>query len=118
MMDLSQLEDLIDPKLPFLNKFEFYTRSVHAVSEKETAESALDEMIAPFRTPFWTEEKRWLIICNFFPTRERLEMHTSPMFTSFYNHISDPQTMTISNRWNHVGGSERVVCGFTRDARR
>jgi hypothetical protein len=57
----------------------------------------MDEMMAPYRTPFWTEAKRWLVICNFFPTTGSVEMYTSPICISSYNHLFDPRTMTISN---------------------
>ena len=57
-MNGSQWEDLIKTKLLFLNKFELCSKSAcHRRSEGETAESVLNEMIAPFYTPFWTEEK-------------------------------------------------------------
>ena len=93
----SRWEVLIKTKLPSLNKFEFYTSVSYFRSEKDTVEAMSTRMIAPFRTPFWTGEKRWLVICNFFPTREVLEMYTSPICTSHYSHVSDPKTKTICN---------------------
>jgi hypothetical protein len=93
----SRWEELIKTELPALNKFEFYTRGVRCRSEKETAESLLNETIFPFRMPFWTEEKRWLVICDFFPTEEKLEMYTSPICTSCSVHLPDPTMHTICN---------------------
>ena len=99
MIDGSQWEDLIKNNLPFLERLEFYTSLSHGDLELDTGiwKLSLDEMIAPFCTSFWTEEKRWLVICNDFLTSERFEMYTSPICMSSYSHVSDPKTMTISN---------------------
>jgi hypothetical protein len=94
----SRWEQLIKTQLLFLNKFEFYARSDCCSPEENNPEVVLNEMIAPFRTPFWTEEKRWLVICNIFPTRREAEAYTSPICVSQYSHIADSKTMTtISN---------------------
>ena len=97
MKDGSQWEELIKTKLPFLDNYEFYTHFYGLRSEKETAESILNELIAPFCTSFWTKEKRWLVICNFFSTVGEAEIYTSPICTSSYTHVPGPKTMTISN---------------------
>ena len=97
IMGGSRWKDFIKAKLPFLNKFEFYTRSYRYGLEQEIAASVLNEMIAPFRTLFWTEEKGWLVICNVFPTRREAEIYTSPICISLYTHMFDPQTMMTSN---------------------
>ena len=97
MTDGSRWEEIIKSQLPELNKLEFYTNFSHCLSENESAESLLNEMIVPFRSPSWTEEKRWRVICNVFPTDEKLEIYTSPICTSQYTQVFDPKTMSISN---------------------
>ena len=57
MMDGSPWEDLVEIKLLFLNKFEFYRRSCYYSPVEDTTKSMVNEIIASFRTPFWTEEK-------------------------------------------------------------
>ena len=59
--------------------------------------SAPNEMIAPFCTPFWTEEKRWWVICNIFPATEEAEIYTPPICIAHYTHVLDPETMTMCN---------------------
>jgi hypothetical protein len=54
-------------------------------------------MIVPFRTPFWTKEKQWLVICNVLSTRSQVEMYTSPICTLFLPRLFDPNVKTISN---------------------
>ena len=97
MINGSRWEKIIKNKLLFLHKFEFYAIFCPFNRETQMGKSALTKLIAPFCTPFWTEEKRWRVICNVFPVREKIEMYTSPICKSSYTHISDPKTMTISN---------------------
>ena len=96
-IDGSQWEELIKSKLPFLNKFEFYIRFYPDRSMGQTEESMLNALIVPFRTPFWTEEKRWLVTCNSFPAYKKADLYTSPICIPAYTHVPDPKTMTISN---------------------
>ena len=96
-MDGCRWEEMIKIQLPFLNKFEFYTRSFLCRSTEKMLKSILNEMIVPFSTSFWTEEKRWLVICNYFSTTGEPEIYTSPICISNYSHVFDSKTMTISN---------------------
>jgi hypothetical protein len=93
----SQWEELIKTKLPVLNKFEFYWSFYVDPLEKETEESTLHRLISPFRTPFWTEEKRWSVRCNWFLTMNIIEIYTVPICTSHYMHRNDPTTKIASN---------------------
>ena len=97
MIDGSRWEEIIKTKLPFLQKFEFYTRFSRYRPRDETEKSVFNEMITPFCSPFWTEEKRWLVTCNFFPTARAVEIYTSPIYISAYRHTSDPKMKAISN---------------------
>ena len=89
---------MIKTKLPLLNKFEFYTRSERYRS-RDNAESVLNEMIAPFRTSFWRDEKRWRVTCELVSTENRITItiYTSPMCSSQYTDLSEQKTKTISN---------------------
>lgn len=96
MIDASRREDLIQTKLPALDKFEVYTIFSHFTPKENTGTAIMDEMIAPLCTPFWTEEKRWMVTCNWFPTKRAVEIYTSPICTSSYTHLLDPKVTTIS----------------------
>jgi hypothetical protein len=89
MINGSRWEQLIKSQLPALKKLQFYTSLSRCLSE--------NEMILPFRAPFWTEEKRWLVICNVFPTRGEAEMYTLPICISHYTQVPDQKMKTISN---------------------
>ena len=92
-----QWEELIKTELPVLNKFEFYWSFCVDPLAKETEESTLHRLISPFRTPFWTEEKRWSVRCNWFLTMNIIEIYTVPICTSHYMHRNDPTTKIASN---------------------
>jgi hypothetical protein len=101
VIDGSRWEEIAKSQLHALNTLEFYTRFSRCLSTNESAGSVLNEMIVPFRTPFWTEEKRWSVICHVFPTRETIEIYTSPICTSHYTHVSHQNMKTISNFERH-----------------
>ena len=97
MIDGFRWEDLINSTLPALDKFEFYAILTQDEPEGDTDTCVLYRMIAPFRTPFWTEDKQWRVICNWFPNGQTLEMYTSPICTSSYTDVAGPKVMTISS---------------------
>jgi hypothetical protein len=96
-MDGSRWEVLIKTKLLSLNKFEFYMSSRCCLSAMENVEPMFNEVTARFRTPFWTEEKRWLVVCHLFRTPREAEMCTSPICTSWYSQVFDPNMKTVCN---------------------
>ena len=96
-IDGSRWEEMIRTNLLFLSRFDFYTRFYRRRSNEETVECVLNELMTPFRTPFWTEEKRWLVVCNVFPTRDIVDVYTSPICISSYAYLSDLTMKTITN---------------------
>ena len=97
VIDGSRWEQLIKTKLPALNNFEFYMDLYLSRLVDDTPKLVIDEIIAPFRSPFWIEEKRWLVTCSWSYTRETGEMYTSPICISKYTHLADSNTTTLSN---------------------
>ena len=99
IFDESHFEEWIRSKLPALNKFEFHTVYRPNLFPQETGETLLDQEIAPFRTPFWTEEKQGLVTCNCncIPIGRFVEIYTPPIGTFFPGLSSDPSMMQISN---------------------
>lgn len=93
----SRCEELIKSKLPALSKLQFYSSSHLRRSEEETEESTLNRLMSPFRTSFWTKEKRWSVTCNWLLTQEMVEIYTSPLCTRNYNYYADPDMQTVSN---------------------
>ena len=84
----SQWEHLIKTKLPLLKNFEFYVRLTLRPFIDAIAESRLNRCIVSFCTPFWTEERRWLVTCNYLDVFEEIEIYTTPIWTDFYHRIN------------------------------
>ena len=97
MIDASRWEQLIKTKLPTLNKFEFHDVSQQESSSGESRETLLNRVIGPFRTPFWTEEKRWLVIGTWHPENRSIEIYTPLVSTPDYLPFWHPDTLTVTN---------------------
>ena len=109
-LDGSRWEELIKTKLPELDKFEFYFR-FGLDCNRRTMPARLNRLMAPFRSPFWTKEKRWPITFNLFPTNGSGEIYTSPICISTYTYFRDQAAMTfpmfddkdrLSTEWEEV----------------
>ncbi|CAF4121460.1 unnamed protein product, partial [Adineta steineri] len=57
-LDGYRLEQIIKNKLPLLSQFTFFF-SYKYFSQPKNTPNSIKTIIAPFRTPFWLEEKRW-----------------------------------------------------------
>ena len=94
-LNASRWEDLIKTKLPVLHDFEFYFR-FSLIWNRQTMPVRLNHLMSPFHTPFWTNEKRWPITFNFFPSLNLGEIYTSPICTSSYTYFRDQSAMSFS----------------------
>lgn len=77
-------KQFIQLNLPLLNKFEFYfneTRNTQQISLN------IEQIIAPFQTPFWLEEKKWFIICELDTDTSRcITLYTIPICVPFLSY--------------------------------
>ena len=96
-LDASLWEEFIKSKLPALRNLQFYSNSYCRRSNGGTEDSMLNRLISPFRTPFWTEKKRWSIRCDWFITRQIIETCTNRICTRKKNYSSDSNIGTASN---------------------
>lgn len=90
-------ENLIKKNVPLLTKFEFYMHFTGFRNSGRKSESEFNRMITSFTTPFWTEEKCWLVTCNWLVNRDEFEIYTSPICTNSPSFIFDENTETASN---------------------
>ena len=97
IFDESRFEEWIRSKLLALNKFEFHTVYRPDRFDQETVEALLNRVVAPFRTPFWTEEKRWLVIGTWHSNNEYIEIYTPLVSTPNYLPSWHPGTLTVTN---------------------
>ena len=97
IIDESRWEELIKTKLPALTKFEFHEISNQRMSNREISKTLLNRVMAPFRSPFWTEEKRWLVIGTWHPVDRIVEIYTPLVCTPDYRPSWHPNTITTTN---------------------
>jgi len=62
MLDGKRWEQFIEINLPQLDKFEFYFDEWYG-NRKTSAD--LELTIASFQTPFWIEQKKWFVACEY-----------------------------------------------------
>lgn len=75
IFDGSSWEQLIQTKLPLLKKFEIFF-SYKLVNKDDPP--SLHSLIHPFQTPFWIEQKRWFINCEYVIKLNEIRVYTVP----------------------------------------
>jgi hypothetical protein len=72
----SQWEQCIRTKLRSLIKLEFFFSCTVGTNQPYTS---LDSLIAPFRTPFWLEDKHWFVTCSYVIKSGTIWLSTAPI---------------------------------------
>ena len=115
--DGNQWEHLIQLHLPLLNKFEFF------FSEMQNAQQNppdIQQIIAPFQTPFWLEHKKWFVTCEVntgVPTYIRL--YSLPICVSFLSYETKTTSISTFPKTNDKNTSimdnvDTVTLDFTK----
>jgi len=87
-------ERFIQTKLPLLKKFEFFfTYSTYFTMRYPS----LDLIITPFRTPFWLNDKHWLVTCDYVVTSLEIVLHTIPLYTDDYKVVIRCDSLSLNN---------------------
>ena len=69
-------EQFIRSQLPHLDEFEFlFSNSVRGSDDI----TSLDSLIAPFQTPFWLDDKRWFVTCDYVFRSSEIRLYTTTM---------------------------------------
>jgi hypothetical protein len=68
---------MIKRKLPLLREFKLLLTYNYSFSHKKQSIS-IKSLIAPFRTPFWLEEKRWFVTCESIFQACTIRLYTTP----------------------------------------
>jgi hypothetical protein len=91
-------ENMFKETVPLLINFELYAGFTFLRNRQgNDAEVELKRSIASFSSPFWTQEKRWLVICNWLVNRNQFEIFTSPTCTRSAPLVFDENIKTMSN---------------------
>ncbi|CAF4331540.1 unnamed protein product, partial [Rotaria magnacalcarata] len=83
----SDWEYLIRNTLSSLKTFEFFFS--YTLQEGTDTED-LTLMIDRFRTSFWLQEKKWIITCDYFLTRNTINLYTTPMCPKDFEKKMEP----------------------------
>ena len=87
-------EHFIQAKLPLLKRFEFFfkTHQVHVCTPP-----GIELIVAPYRTPFWLEQKRWFVTCEYC-TREPvgITLYSIPICVSSLKYASESTKTSLS----------------------
>ncbi|CAF1031253.1 unnamed protein product [Adineta ricciae] len=69
-------EQLIRNNLPVLIKFEF---CLTCENIEFNAESTFDSIVSPFQSPFWLQDKKWFVACDYILRTSELVLYTTPI---------------------------------------
>jgi hypothetical protein len=73
--------ELIQTKLPLLDRFDFFFS--YTYFEHQDCAS-LESIMAPFRAPFYLDDKRWFVTCAYVLTLRTIWLYTKPICSTNY----------------------------------
>ena len=91
--DARSWETFIQTNLPFLKRFDFYFSSQ---LDQRGNEHLRALAITEFRTPFWLNDKRWLVSLEYNLTSSHVALHTAPLRTHNFEVI----VLYETSSWN------------------
>ncbi|UJR16665.1 hypothetical protein I4U23_003565 [Adineta vaga] len=122
MLNGKRWEDFIQINLSHLNKFEFYFRERRSV--KPTINN-LKFISNSFKTPFWTEYKKWFVVCEYEHHQYGMNficLYSIPICISFINYppASQKESLITSNNDdiltnNNIESLTLTLNSFTAD---
>jgi hypothetical protein len=92
-IDGKRWERFIEIHLVNLKKFEFYFVERNVAAQNEIN---LELITASFRTPFWIENKKWFIICEYYMLSGNIRLYSIPTCTFFTYYEPKIKTTSLS----------------------
>ncbi|CAF3765315.1 unnamed protein product [Rotaria magnacalcarata] len=68
------------------------------IAKQNTANFDIKSLILPFNNPFWVNEKRWLVSCDYIITKSKISLYTTPRCVC--NVKTESTTLQISSTDN------------------
>ena len=88
-------QSYIQANLPLLDKFEFFFNNWKPGHNQNPANIEL--IIAPFRSPFWIEYKKWFVICEYrIRSLYYIYLYSIPVCESSVQYEPDSQKISLS----------------------
>lgn len=84
LSSVNHFVEFIKEKLLSLDKFEFFI-----IENQQNSDLSMDaeSIIAPFRTSFWIETKKWFVICDYISYQQTFILYTSSTFDPQFEYI-------------------------------
>jgi hypothetical protein len=88
----SQWEEIVEAKLLFLTKFEFFFGYELDLHDQHADIPAL---IAPFQTPFWLG-KHWFVTCDYIVNERLINIYSVPICISVFSYVVESDKISCS----------------------
>ncbi|CAF0887597.1 unnamed protein product [Adineta ricciae] len=87
-------ERIIKAKLPQLTKFEIY---LSVLTDVHYDTKNIEEMVSLYRTPFWSQDLRCSIVCDYILHLHRLVLYSLPICHTYYQYYASEDKVLASN---------------------
>ena len=92
-------------KLPWLSRFEFFFDDLTHLNQNEVN---IQSYLQPFRTPFWIENKRWYVMCDYLKTVSMIRLYSLPICNFLYTYYADSRKIS-DGTWKTTEDQMRLV---------
>jgi hypothetical protein len=105
VIDGNKWENFITDKLPWLSRFEFFFDDLTHLNQNEVN---IQSYLQPFRTPFWIENKRWYVMCDYVKTVSMIRLYSLPICNFLYTYYADSRKIS-DGTWKTTEDQMRLV---------
>jgi hypothetical protein len=92
----TRLENFLQTKLPVLEKFEFFFRFVYSEVIQNRSTTSLESRLDQFRSPFWLENKRCFVNCDYIKSSGEILLYSIPICNHHYEYYDDSNKISCS----------------------
>ena len=94
LIDSYRWEKVLRIKLPNVDTFEFFFTSWKNVNYNY---SDIELLIRPFQTPFWLENKQWIVNCDYIINPTEVILYSIPICKSYFQYHNPSNKISCSN---------------------
>lgn len=102
LFDGSYWEQMIMENLPLLEKFEFFIEYQYRHDCRDMLKK-LPLIINRFQVPFWMNDHRWFVTCDYVLKRSQIRLYTIPAY------IADFDKLSITAEFSSIDNAYRLV---------
>ena len=106
MADGYRWEKFIRVNLPVLQKFEFFFTNIYNVYYQPRDVHLL---ISRFQTPFWVEDKRWYVTCDYITYLNQVMLYTIPLCSTDFTYECETNKVSYSTFFTPINNNMMVT---------